>query len=403
MNTIATAHLPSGARRRPGPFSRPGARAALSAVAAAALGWLALAGSAGAAEVRIKDIVRIAGLERVNLIGYGVIVGLNGTGDKDIALSRQTMANLMEHFDLSLNMNDIKSKNVAAVVVTAVAEPFHAAGDRVDVDVASVGDATSLEGGVLLMTTLLDPEGEVYAIAQGAVTVGGFSAGKGGRGGETVSRNSTTVALIPGAAVLRQGQTVDFYRDGMLRLLLRHPDFTTASRIATAINAGVGSAAIARDAGTVAVHVPKQSSAIGQLAGFISRMECLTVEPDAQAKIIVNERTGTIIIGRDVHIGEAVVAHGNLTVTIKETLTASQPSNLMIGNAQPGSIRSLETPNTQTTVNEDTANVMVVPATTTVQDLADALNRMGGTPRDLISILVALRRAGAFQTEIEVM
>lgn len=347
--------------------------------------------------------MRIAGLERLDLLGYGVVVGLNGTGDRDIALSRQTMANLLEHFDLSFDAQEMQSKNVASVMVTGSADPFHREGDRIDVTVSSVGDAESLEGGVLLMTPLLDPNGDVYALAQGALAVGGFSGGSGGPGGETVRRNSTAVAAIPGGALLRHGQDVDFVRDGVLRLLLRHPDFTTAHRIAEAINREAGAAAIARDAGTVAVYVPPRQAEPGRLAGFVSSVERLTVTPDARARVIVNERTGTIVIGANVRIGEAVVAHGNLTVTIKETLHPSHPSNLVLGHKQPGAIRSLETPDVETTIDEERARLMVVPGTSTVQELADTLNLMGATPRDLISVLQALKRLGALQMEVETM
>ena len=356
-----------------------------------------------AEQTRIKDIARIAGLERVDLIGYGVVVGLAGTGDKDTTLSHQTIANLLKNFNLTLALADVKNKNIAAVMVTATARPFHKEGDRIDVTISSLGDAESLEGGTLLMTPLLDPNGELYALAQGPVTVGGFSAGKEKSGGETVKKGITTTATIPECALLRKSQSVDFVQDGMLRLILRYPDFTTANRIADAIHDGIGSAAIAKDAGTVTVYLTQKPSDITQVAQFISRMEQISVEPDAQAKIVVNERTGTIVMGANVRVAEAIVAHGNLTVTIKETLTASQPSNLMLGSGSQPGIKSLETPNSATGVNEETARVIVMPHTTTVQQLADAINRMGATPRDLISILQALRRMGAIQVEIEAM
>lgn len=355
----------------------------------------------GAEQSRIKDIARIAGLERVDLIGYGIVVGLAGTGDKDTTLSHQTMANLLKNFNLSLGLADIKSKNVASVMVTASARPFHKEGDRIDVTISSMGDCESLEGGTLMMTPLLDPSGELYALAQGPVTVGGFSAGKDKSGGETVKKGITTTATIPESALLRKSQSVEFLQDGTIRLVLRSPDFTTARRIAEAIHEGVGSAAVARDASTVSVYLPLKPGDIGQIAQFISRMEQLPVEPDSQAKIIVNERTGTIVMGANVHIAEAIIAHGNLTVTIKDTQNVSQP-NTMIGQAQPG-VKTVVTSDSSTKVNEEAARVMVMPQTTTVQQLADAINRMGATPRDLISILQALRKSGALQVEIEAM
>lgn len=355
----------------------------------------------GAEQTRIKDIVRIAGLDRVDLIGYGIVVGLASTGDKDTTLSHQTMANLLKNFNLSLNLNDIKSKNVAAVMVTASARPFHKEGDRVDVTISSLGDAESLEGGTLLMTPMLDPNGELYALAQGPITVGGFSAGKDKRGGETVKKGIATTATIPDCALLRKSQRIDFVQDGMLRLVLRHPDFTTAHRIAEAIHNGIGAAAVAKDAGTIAVYLSQKPSDIGQIAQFISRVEQIGVEPDAQSKIIVNERTGTIVMGANVRIAEAVIAHGNLTVTTKDNPTVSQPPS-MFGQAQPG-VRTVETPNISTKVNEEPPHIIVMPRTATVQDLANAINLMGALPRDLISILQALRKAGAIQVEIEAM
>lgn len=356
-----------------------------------------------AVESRIKDIARIAGLESIELIGYGVIVGLNGTGDKDIELTKQTMANLFEHFQIKLAVDDIKSKNVAAVVVTASAPPFHRKGDRLDVTVSSVGDATSLEGGVLLMTPLVDPNGEMYALAQGSLTVGGFSAGKEGEGGSTVSKNHTTAAIVPSGARLRKGQSVSFYQGGMMRLILRHADFTTADRMAEVINREFGGIAVAKDASSIIVRIPKEKLDIGQAATFVAQLEKLRVTPDAVARILVNERTGTIVMGGEVHIMEAVVAHGNLTVTIKQTLHPSHPTNLVLGKGAAPGVRSLVTRDTKTKVKEPPARIIVMPETTTVRELADTLHLMGATPRDLISILEALRRIGAIQMELVTM
>ncbi len=360
--------------------------------------------AAGPGSSRIKDIARIAGLESLDLVGYGVVVGLRGTGDKDLQLTRQTAANLMENFNISIRPQDISSMNVAAVLVTAQAPAFHKEGDRIDVQVSSVGDATSLEGGILVMTPLLDPNGELTALAQGSVTLGGFSAGRDAPGGATVTRNHTTSGTIPSAAVMRVSQSGSFYRNGLMHLILRHPDFTTANRMADAINREAGGLAVARDASTVTVKIPEETLDIGQAASFVARLENLRVQPDMQARVIVNERTGTIVMGGDVHIGQAVVAHGNITVTINETLHPSHPSHLAIGLRDADlDVRSLETPDTEVTVEEEKARVMVVPTTTTVRDLADTLNIMGATPRDLISILQALHRLGAIQMELNAM
>ena len=352
------------------------------------------AGTPGwAIEARIKDIARVAGLENVEVIGYGVVVGLSGTGDKDLTLTKQTMANLLEQFQITLDVQDVKSKNVAAVVVTALVPPFHKAGDRVTVQASSIGDATSLEGGMLLMTPLVGPGGDLYALAQGPLTVGGFSAGRGGAGGETVSKNYTTIGTIPGGAVVKITQAGDFYKNGLLRLVLRNADFTTATRMATAINAKFDGSAVARDAGSITVKIPDDILDVGQAAQFVADLEGISLTPDMQAKVIVNERTGTIVMGSDVHISSAVVAHGNLTVNIGSKLTAYMPEPFTTADPVV-----LEETTAQT--REDKAKVMLVPGTTTVQELADMLNEMGATPRDLISILEALQRVGALQMEI---
>jgi flagellar P-ring protein FlgI len=360
--------------------------------------------TAGAGASRIKDIARIAGLDSLDLVGYGIVVGLRGTGDKDLQLTRQTAANLMENFKISIRAADISSMNVAAVIVTATAPPFHKAGDRIDVQISSIGDATSLEGGILIMTPMFDPNGDLTALAQGSVTLGGYSAGRDTPGGASVARNHTTSGAIPSAAVLRVSQTGNFFRNGLIQLVLRHPDFTTADRMATAINREMGGLAVARDASTITVKIPDQTLDIGQAAAFVARLETIRIQPDMQARVIVNERTGTIVMGGEVHIGQAVVAHGNITVTIKETLHPSHPSNMAIGLRDAAlDVRSLETPDTEVTVDEEKARVMVVPTTTTVRDLADTLNIMGATPRDLISILQALHRLGAIQMELTAM
>jgi flagellar P-ring protein FlgI len=344
-------------------------------------------------EARIKDIARIDGLTGVQLVGYGIVVGLSGTGDKDLMMTKQTMANLFQQFQIKLPTSDIKSKNVAAVMVTALAPPFHRSGDHLDVQVSSIGDATSLEGGILLMTPLLDPDGKLYALAQGGLTIGGYSAGAAGPGGQTETKNYTTVGIVPGGAALRENQADTFLQNGSFRLVLLHADFTTASRMASVINATNEGTATARDAGSVLVRVPPDVLDVGQVASFVAGIEALTVSPDSQSRIIVNERTGTIVMGGNVHIGEAIVAHGNLTVSVGSTLSAYMPNSMT--EAKP-----VVTEKITTGTKEDKAKVILVPGTVTVQELADALNQMGSTPRDLISILEALHRLGAIQMEM---
>ncbi len=364
-------------------------------------GLLLLAGinltpDAHAIEARIKDIARIEGLYGETLLGYGLVGGLNGTGDKNLEFTKASMANLLERYKLSLAADDISSKNVAAVLVTAKAPPFHRPGDNIDVQVSTIGDCTSLEGGVLMMTPMLNAGGKLYALAQGALVTGGFSVGDAGDGGQVDIRNYTTVATVPGGAVLRLGQNAEFVKDSIMRLVLRNPDFTTANRVADAINHTFEGAAYARDGGSVIVRVPSEVIDMGQEARFVATMESLTLVPDTQAKIVVNERTGTIVMGGDVHIGPAIVAHGNLTVRITSSLATYMPESFTL--AQP-----VVTPETRVEKKEEKANIMLLPGTTTVHELAEMLNQLGSTPRDIISILEALKRLGALQMELETM
>lgn len=363
----------------------------------AAILFTASASAQASITVRIKDIVRVAGLAPVEVVGYGVVIGLNGTGDKDLKLTKQTMANLLQNFDITLPPNDIKSKNVAAVIVTAVIPPFHSAGDRVDVHVSSIGDASSLQGGQLLMTPLLSSEGELYALAQGSITVAGFNVGAGGVGGEGVTKNTPTSGFIPGAAQIRFDHQNQFYENGILRLVLRHPDFTTASRAAESINQSRSGIAVVKDAGTILVEIPQDALDTDQVAMFIARMESLPVQPDAPAKVVVNERTGTIVMGQDVRIAPAVVAHGNLIVSIKSMPLISQPSPF----SETG--QTVVVGDVTTRADEDAAHVVAFKGTATVQELANLLNTLGASTSDIISILEALSRVGALQMELVTM
>ncbi len=358
------------------------------------VGWLQNASAV--LDVRLKDIARIEGLDETEIIGYGVVVGLRGSGDKDIELTKRTMANILQNFQITLPTKDIKSKNVAVVMVTARIPPFHQKGDQVDVQVSSVGDASSLEGGVLLMCPLLDPNGKLTALAQGSLTVGGFSAGVGGAGGEVQVKNHTTVGRVPAGATIGRDRPVDFVQGGRIRYLLRHPDFTTAVRMVNAINEKYVGSAIAVDAATMTVRVPDALMDAGQIARFISGLETLRVIPDFQSKIIVNERTGTIVMGGDVRISDAIVAHGNLTVNVGSTLSTYMPAPFT-------EARPVVTEKVTTQTDEEAAKVMLLPATATVRDLADLLNQLGTTPRDLISILDALQKLGAIQMELVTM
>lgn len=350
--------------------------------------------SVTAGQVRLKDLVRIQGVERMDLIGYGIVMGLNKTGDKDIELAKRTVANLMKNFNIFIDPDDITSKNIAIVMLTASVEPFHRKGDRIDLQVASMGDATSLQGGILMMTPLLDSDGRTYAVAQGALTVGGYSAGVGGPGGATETKNFPTVGRIPGGGTLRYDHDVDFISQGRLELVLRHPDFTTAQRIAEVVESVTPGGSVARDAGTVSVTIPSDFLDVGLASQFISALEVLRVTPDRRARVVVNERTGTVVLGGDVSISPAIIAHGNLTVRVGSTLNVSQPAPF----SRSGD--TVVTEDVEVDVTEDPAKIMLVPQTTSVQELADVLNQLGGSPSDLISILDALQALGSLQMEL---
>jgi len=358
-----------------------------------ALGWGA---GARGREARIKDIARLVGVDDTELIGYGLVVGLGGSGDRDLALTQQTVANLLNQFQITVPATEISGQNVAAVMITGRIPPFHHAGDRMDVAVHSLGDAVSLAGGTLLMTPMLAPDGQVYALAQGALVVGGFSVGVDAPGGHQLTRNTPTSGRIPSGAAVRFDDRTVWARDGILTLSLRHPDFTTATRVADELNRLWPGYAGARDAATILVRIPENRHRMGDVARFVSEIERARVVTDMRARLLINERTGTIVIGGDIHVHPAVVAHGNLAVSIKSRLAVSQPEPLSRGE-------TVVVEDVETIVEEQRASVMVLPELITVQELADTLNQMGGSAQDLISILQSLRRLGAIQVEIETM
>lgn len=354
-------------------------------------------GADQALRVRIKDIARIAGPEPVELIGYGLVIGLNGTGDKDLEVTKQTVANFLENFNISLPITDVKSQNSAVVIVTATIPAFHSAGDQVDVMVSSIGDASSLRGGQLLMTQLVAPDGTVYALAQGSVTVGGYHVGGAGLGGATVAKNVPTSGIIPNGGLLRYGRSGELHRNGIMTIVLNQADFTTAERTARAISRYLNCVAIPRDANNIFVQIPENILDMNQVPRFIANIESIMVSPDVKAKIVVNERTGTIVMGGDVRIAPAVIAHGNLTVSVKSTARVSQPA--------PFSPRgeTVVTEDQVVRMDEEEAKILAIDQAITVRDLATMLNTLGASTDDLISILEALSRVGALQMKIVTM
>jgi flagellar P-ring protein precursor FlgI len=328
------------------------------------------------------------------LVGYGLVVGLNGTGDKEkTQFTVSTLANLLDNMGIHVDPAQIKIKNVAAVMVTAKLPPFAKQGMKVDVQVSSIGDAKSLVGGTLLMTPLQGPDGQVYGVAQGPISVGGFAFG--GQAGGGVQQNHPTVGYIANGALIEKDIPVSYEGLDNLALTLNQPDFTSSKKIADTINKNFGTAiATPEDASTVRIKVPEGYR--NKLVDFVATIEGLEVIPDAVAKIIINERTGTIVMGENVRIAPVAVAHGNLTVTITEQPYVSQPLPFSQG-------QTAVVPQTQVEVKEQKAHLAIVGGGVTIGQVVEGLNALGATPRDLINILQAMKAAGALQAEIEII
>ncbi len=342
--------------------------------------------------VRIKDVAQIEGVRENQLIGYGVVVGLNGTGDKNSSIfSTKAISNMLKEMGIVLSPQDIKMKNVAAVMVTARIPAFVTPGTKIDCIVASIGDAQDLSNGVLLMTPLMGPDGKVYAVAQGPLSLGGYSAGQ---GRTKTQKNHPTVGRIPGGAIVEREIPVEFVQSGHIVLTLNQPDFTTAFRIAEVLNKSFGKIAQAKDASQIIVSIPREFS--GREVQFISQVEQMQIEPDAIAKVIINERTGTIVAGKNVRIDTVAVSHGNLSIEVKSQWLVSQPTPLSTGSTQV-------VPQGGVKVVEQEGKMVVMNATPTVGDLASALNAMGVSPRDIISIFQAIKAAGALAADLVII
>ena len=359
----------------------------------ATLVWTAVLASGEGA--RLKDFASIEGVRDNQLIGYGIVVGLAGTGDKQLTLfSTQTLSNMLQRMGVTVNPAIIQVHNMASVMVTATLPPFAQPGTRIDVTTAAIGDATNLQGGILLLTPLKAANGETYAVAQGPVVTGGFVAG---RGGSTDIKNHPTVGRTPeGAIVERTPPSVQ--PSSHLKLQLRQSDFTTATRVVEAINKRFASpgmpVARAESSGLLVVDVPPSYST--RTVEFISEMESLTVDADRPAKIVINERTGTIVMGKDVKITPVAIMHGALSVEIRTKIEVSQP--LTLSNGQTKVVE-------QTTIDskEPKAKALILQKGATVEELVRALQAIGSTPRDVLAILQAMRAAGALEAEIEVI
>jgi flagellar P-ring protein precursor FlgI len=362
--------------------------------------WLGVAaicavGIASAEPSRIKDLAALEGMTQEPLLGYGLVVGLNGTGDGQSAeFTVNALAAMLERLDVTVDPARLKLKNVAAVLVTARIDPSGAIGSRCDVTVSSLGDATSLEGGNLVMTPLKAADGRVCVLAQGSVSIGGFNIRSGAN--NSFRKNHSTVGMIPNGGQITARITASFLQNGRMSWLLHSPDFNTAAHVAGAINGVFGQlTAKAIDAQRIEVAVP--ASYQGEPVDFIAKMGELSAVSDAPARVVINERTGTIIVGQGVLLREAAVAHGNLKVVIQTRYDVSQPSSFNESG------RTVVTPDIATDVQDHQASVLRVPESSTVADVVAVLNDIGASPRDIIAILQALKQAGALQAELQIM
>ncbi len=349
--------------------------------------------SADSAVTRIKDISKVQGVRSNQLMGYGLVVGLDGTGDgSSSGETVQSIANMLTTYGITVSSSSIKLKNVAAVMVTATLPPFVREGDTLDVTVSSIGDAKSLRGGTLLQTPLRAGNGEVYVVAQGGVSTGGFAATG---GGSSTTKAFPTVGIAVNAGIVERTVEDDgIGANGQLSLSLARPDFTTASRVAGAINAQYGSIAQASNPGRVDVAIPSYFR--GNVVGFVASIEELPVRPDNMARVVVNERTGTIIMGGDVSVDAVAITQGGLTIRIQENPDVSQPAPFSYGN-------TVVTDNPDVEVTDSKGSTIILPATTNISDIVGALNTVGATPRDTISILQAMKAAGALHAELDIV
>ena len=346
--------------------------------------------------VRIKDIADIKGVRQNQLVGYGLVVGLNGTGDdsNNAVFTTQSMVSMLEKMGVTVTSEDIEVDNVAAVMVTTNLPAFARSGSRIDVLVSSIGDAEDLQGGTLIFTPLKGADGQVYAVAQGPISTGGFVVGS--DSGSGVQKNFPTVGRVVNGALIEKEIPNKFNQKESLTLTLHSPDFTTSSRVARAINIALyDQIARSRDAGTIEVKVPGKY--MGNVVALVTMIESLGVTPDTVSKVIINERTGTVIMGENVRISTVAIAHGNLSIEIKEDSNVSQPLPFSRGG------ETVVTPESQVLVREGNNPIFLVNSGVSIAAVVKALNALGVSPRDLISIFQALKAAGALQAELEIM
>ncbi len=344
------------------------------------------------AAVRLKELVSLEGVRDNQLVGYGLVVGLNGTGDRrQTVFSAQSLTNLLQRMGLTVPPAAIQVKNTAAVMVTATLPPYAQPGSQIDATIAAIGDSPSLQGGILIMTSLRGPDNQVYAVAQGPAVLGGFAAGGGAGNNQVV--NHPTVGRIPNGAIIeRAAPSVPI--GNTVHLQLRQADFTTASRVAEAVNKQFGPVATADNPALVSVGVPAQFQKTP--TEFIAQLERVAIEPDRTARIVVNERTGTIVMGNDVRIAPVAIMQGNLTVEVQTTYNVTQPAPLSTGTTEV-------TPQVGVNVKQEKARNVILKEGATIEELVRGLSAIGSTPRDIVSILQSLKRAGALEAELDVI
>ncbi len=340
---------------------------------------------------RLKDLTSVEGARDNQLTSYGLVVGLAGSGDGKITETIQSTANMLQRFGINVPAESIKSGNIAAVMVTAEIGPFAKPGSRIDVTISSIGDAKTLQGGVLLQTPLLGADNSVYAVAQGAIAVGGFLGGAGGAGGSTVQKNHPTVATIPGGAIVEREIPTTVVHDNAINLLLRQPDFVSAARMAEVVNQMFPSTAVARDAATINIRIPKEY--LSYHVNFLATIGGLEVSPDNVARIVINERTGTIVATSNARISKAAISHGSITIAIASNQNVSQPGAFSGGS-------TAVTQATTTDVKESQGGFKIVEDAPGIERVAAALNALGVTTRDMMSIFQAMKTAGTLQAEL---
>lgn len=344
---------------------------------------------------RVKDMARIEGAEEQPLVGYGLVVGLNGTGDgSGSSFTVQSTINMLRNLGIEVPSEKIKLRNVAAVMVTSKLSPYHRKGSKLDVTLSSMGDARSLQGGVLLMTPLQTPDGEVYALAQGNLTVGGYSV-QAGKSGTMESKGHVLTAVLPAGATVQNALVNPLIGADEVRYVLNEPDYNSAVAMADAINKALGgTSATAEDAGSVKIKIPEAQKAT--LPALLAKADNANFTPGTSAKVILNERTGTVVVGSDVRILPVAIAHGGIKIVIQDSTAVSQPAPRTQG-------QTATTNNPTIKVTEEKNQMQVLPQINTVNQLADALNKMGLSPRDIISIFEAIKQSGALQAELVVM